>query len=199
MVHFVRKIDDDLFQAARRGEVEECRSLITNGADPRGQMLHELVHEVMLNSGSEQTVGVFQALVDGGADPNARDYYGRTPLYASVANENSDAVYALACIGADPEASSKVYVRETYDGEYRDQYWSLEPTGADGEVEKDLPTPRELACKAGQSDWFEANMAAGQARRLSEATSSILTRDPRAMLAGMSRDQTPVASKARRL
>ena len=46
-------------------------------------------------------------LVNRGADPNAQDEHGDTPLYVAAGNDHAQTVTALVNAGADPNAKGK--------------------------------------------------------------------------------------------
>lgn len=51
--------------------------------------------------GSAETV---KALLDAGADVNARDRQRRTPIFYAIAGNNAPTLQAMLCAGADPDA-----------------------------------------------------------------------------------------------
>ncbi len=125
-----------LMHAAYAGNLETMRELLAAGADPNAHndrdatALHWAISDVAkiklllskgANPGAKTNEGrtalhtasmrpdsapVIQALLDGGADPNARMITGATPLFSAVA-ASFESTQILLAKGADPGAKSE--------------------------------------------------------------------------------------------
>jgi hypothetical protein len=63
-----------------------------------------VAYQGLFAAAQQGDAGVIAKLVAGGANPNARDAYGRTPLHVAAHAGRHDAMRALAKAGADPNA-----------------------------------------------------------------------------------------------
>ncbi|MBV1929460.1 MAG: ankyrin repeat domain-containing protein [Gammaproteobacteria bacterium] len=95
-----------LIVAANRGETETIRVLLKHGADINKRSDGD---STALSRGIHH-INVVKLLLNGGADPNIADGFGRTPLlYASAYKGNIDIVNLLLANGADITAKAKKY------------------------------------------------------------------------------------------
>ncbi|MBU1396667.1 MAG: ankyrin repeat domain-containing protein [Gammaproteobacteria bacterium] len=63
----------------------------------------------LLDAAARQDVPTVKALLEGGVGPNARDYWGDSPLMAAVRQDNVELVQILLDAGADTEARWRGY------------------------------------------------------------------------------------------
>jgi ankyrin repeat protein len=105
-------LDEALYQACAEGTVEEVRALLARGANPNtphwevpwydedGDMRENYycIHEAALNP----DLGVLEALVEAGADPNQVNYWGQQALANAVCHNTLEAVRRLVKLGNDP-------------------------------------------------------------------------------------------------
>lgn len=63
----------------------------------------------LLEAAARQDVGTAKALLESGVSPNARDYWGDSPLMTAVRHDNVELVQILLDAGADTEASWRGY------------------------------------------------------------------------------------------
>lgn len=98
-----------LHSAAYSGRSRVARLLLDHGAraDVRGKDGRTALHMASSSDNPEDRLGTFAALLDGGADPNARDADGVTPLMDAVYYERTRALRLLVARGADLEARDK--------------------------------------------------------------------------------------------
>lgn len=96
-----------LHLAARAQAVDCVESLLRKGADPnvgdgdKRSALHSAVGKAARSN------DIIEVLISWGADVNARDQYGYTPLHIAALNELSQCVEILIYHGADVTAKSK--------------------------------------------------------------------------------------------
>ena len=113
-----------LYWAAFRGHVEVVKLLLEHGADPNAEdeagrtPLHaamfygciEVAKHVYMHCLQQRQVSlveVVKLLLQHGADPDARDKYGRTPLHDAACLGHVEIVKLLLELGADPNAQDK--------------------------------------------------------------------------------------------
>jgi hypothetical protein len=100
------RIDKELFDAVIEGDIESVRNLIGQGASP-GYASPDGVtalHSACEDPEADVIVGL---LVDQGADVNAKDKGGDTPLHCAVAGGNVAAVRRLLAAGAKASAQNR--------------------------------------------------------------------------------------------
>ena len=107
-----------LLYAAKIGDVDTLRALITSGVDINahptlGTALHEAVRWKGEEHGVEEEfhAAAIEFLLENGADPNIVDHRGRTPLHSAALNANSFSIRRLLDAGADPNASVKTKIK----------------------------------------------------------------------------------------
>ena len=83
-----------LFEAAVVGRGEVIKRLLEAGADPACRDEEDGESALMLVCGNASLKSV-EALVEGGADVNEADQYGRTPLSEAAGEEKADAVKVI--------------------------------------------------------------------------------------------------------
>ena len=110
---------DRMLDAARIGDVDTLRALITGGVDvnvrhPFGSPLLEAARfkAVRLADSShsvqeERHTAAIEFLLENGADPNTVDHRGKTPLHAAALKADKFLVRRLLDAGADPNAKEK--------------------------------------------------------------------------------------------
>ena len=93
-----------LLLAAKKGSYEISKALLDHGADPH---VHDRAHWTALHFATSrpsfQTAMLLKCLLDHGANINARNDLGRTPLSNAVIREVLSAVNTLLSEGADPD------------------------------------------------------------------------------------------------
>ena len=102
-----------LYKAAANGNVVAIKTLLAAGAEPQvgdERTPHEPGGTTPLHTAtwSSTNPAVIEALVKGGADLNARDEAGGTPLYEASLSGNLVAIKALLAAGAEVNARSDV-------------------------------------------------------------------------------------------
>ena len=97
-----------LLQATRNGSYEVSKALLEHGADPQA---HDRSNFTALHwatwGGSRQTVMLLKCLLDHGANINACNDPGRTPLCCAIIRGDLVAVNVLLDEGADPNIPDK--------------------------------------------------------------------------------------------
>lgn len=116
IVHWFYVGDTALHVAAAAYRVEVSRWLLAAGADPdragnrrRSRPLHYAADGSFQSSAWDpaRQVATLRLLVEGGANVNAQDRNGATPLHRAVRTRCSAAVKHLLGAGADPEIRNK--------------------------------------------------------------------------------------------
>jgi ankyrin repeat protein len=93
-----------LHLAAFFAQLDVAKILLTAGADANSEARNIMrVHPLHSAAAADQT-RIAMALIEHGADVNARQQGGFTPLHAAAQNGNLDLVRALLDHGADPSA-----------------------------------------------------------------------------------------------
>lgn len=100
------KLDEALYQACAKGTPEEVRALLALGANPNAphwdrSYLPEdyyCIHEAALNP----DIGVLEALVEAGVDPNQTEYWNRQALAYAGRSNSLEMVKRLVELGNDP-------------------------------------------------------------------------------------------------
>ena len=93
-----------LHEAARKGDVEEVKRLLDNGANVWAQ---DYGGTTALYWAAFRHVEAVKVLLEHGADVGARDEDGKTALFFAAQNGNVDVVKVLLEHGADVEAKDK--------------------------------------------------------------------------------------------
>jgi ankyrin repeat protein len=105
-------INEDLVEAARRGDLPEVKSLLAKGADVNAKIKVggrlNIPKEATTTALKAASFGghreVVEELLDNGADVNAKDYKGYTALMAACAFNRPEVVQLLLDKGADVNA-----------------------------------------------------------------------------------------------
>ncbi|MEA3403529.1 MAG: ankyrin repeat domain-containing protein [Armatimonadota bacterium] len=84
----------DIHQAASEGDIEQVRQLLDEGADP-----NDIPEEQALRSAAR--VAIATALLDAGADINARDADGATPLALALESDYAELADLLRARGGE--------------------------------------------------------------------------------------------------
>jgi len=74
--------DDELFVAARNGDLIKVQTLLENGADPNAK--DNAGHTPLHWAAHLGHVEIVELLLERGANPNAEDNYGSTPLHEAA-------------------------------------------------------------------------------------------------------------------
>ena len=95
---------DDLFKAAWHGTASEVKAALAAGADPGAR--ENSLGDTPLHRAARDNVNpaVIKALIEAGADTDAHNRRGFTPLHKAARNSNPSVITALIEGGADPGA-----------------------------------------------------------------------------------------------
>lgn len=92
--------------AAFFGGPRAAAVLLGRGADPVAVADNEMRIQPLHAAASARHREIVAALLDAGADPDARQRHGYTPLMSAAANGDTDVAEALLRAGADPAATT---------------------------------------------------------------------------------------------
>ena len=92
-----------LHKGASQGHAETVQTLLSAGADPNVHSTHRYdgtpLHSAVWSVDPETA----RVLIAGGADADARDEYGRTPMYWATRHRRTEVVLAMLESGAKPD------------------------------------------------------------------------------------------------
>jgi len=168
-----------LLYATRHGRLDIVRTLIAHGADIEladGNGITPLISAIVNASsvrispdGKTDHMAIANVLLDAGANPNAIDWYGQTPLWAAVDMRNlelgprnndhnvRDEAFALIerllALGADPNARTREFPHE--------RRFIVEVVGSVAWVDLTGQTPFLRAAAAGDLDVMHLLLAHG--------------------------------------
>lgn len=96
-------LEHPILNAARTGTAQEIVAALR--PDPSSRDLRTNVGSTPLHlAAANADPGPLKALIDAGADPNARDHDGMTPLHVAAYSQNARHAQLLLEAGADPYA-----------------------------------------------------------------------------------------------
>lgn len=98
-----KELKIELIQAVKRGEVDEVKRLLRDGADPNAK--NEKGEPMMYLAASENRPDCIQLLNENGADINAPLKKGYTPIMVAAHKGNIEALTMLSRLGADATIS----------------------------------------------------------------------------------------------
>ena len=90
--------------AAFFGQPEAAALLLARGASPAGASHNAMAVHALNAAAAGRHADIVALLLDAGADPEARQHGGYTPLMSAAASGDEVAVDALLAAGADPRA-----------------------------------------------------------------------------------------------
>jgi uncharacterized protein len=88
--------------AAFFGHASAVRLLLARGADVHAAASNDMKVQPLHAAVAGRNLEAVEAILDRGADPNARQQVGYTPLMGAAANDREDIVNLLLARGADP-------------------------------------------------------------------------------------------------
>ena len=92
--------------AAFFGHASSVRLLLERGADVHAAARNDMKVQPLHAAVAGRNLEAVAAILDRGADPNARQQAGYTPLMGAAANDREDIVDLLLARGADPSLAS---------------------------------------------------------------------------------------------
>jgi ankyrin repeat protein len=95
-----------LHLAGHFGNLEAAQTLVEAGADVRAVSNNAMANQPLHAALAGRSTPVARLLVEQGADVNARQHGGFTPLQAAAQNGDLEALQLLLDAGADPEAAT---------------------------------------------------------------------------------------------
>jgi len=96
------KKNKSLFEAVKKGDIEQVKKLIAEGADVNEtEDLGQVKWTPLIAAASGGDVQVVKVLLENGAKVDATDSHGYTPLYYAIWSDNEETVKALVSGGAD--------------------------------------------------------------------------------------------------
>jgi ankyrin repeat protein len=120
--------------ATLRGNEAIVRLLLAAGANPHVVM--GAGEPIILTAARTGNVPVLKALIDAGADVNARErFYGQTPIMWAAIEDHAAAIHALAAAGADVNARANIL-----EGEPTWRYGADSRNGINGEALQNFNT-----------------------------------------------------------
>jgi len=94
-------LDQQLFEATRKGDLVEVQRLLKNGANPNANNGDKEFNFTVLETSTSHP-NVLKALLAAGADPHLRDSSGGSPLYLA-AGESAESLRLLLDAGVKPD------------------------------------------------------------------------------------------------
>jgi len=93
-------LDTSLISCVRRGDVDKAAELLQRGANPKAANASGMT--ALQYAAMTGRIEIMKMLISKGADVNARDQFGRTPLLEACGRPNTQAVALLLEAGATP-------------------------------------------------------------------------------------------------
>ena len=175
--------DEDLFNAAKNGNLGEVNKLLDKGVDPNKTIFNG---ETLLYIASQyNNLEVVEALLEKGADVDQATNNGETPLYIASQEGHSELVETLLKKGADPN-KARTDTRETpiqvatrpgladFMGDYQRKEKTLQGVQGITEVvgnDYDAYLPKDLYEYIGKKDRND-NYVAGRRRKTKKSKKS---------------------------
>ena len=105
----MEKLNRELFEASARADFKAVKSALDKGADPKAinQGFQTPLILALVHYPTHQKADVIELLLERGADVNAQDILGNSPLMFASVKENLDIPKLLLKKGADPNLSNK--------------------------------------------------------------------------------------------
>jgi len=116
-----------VFEAAGHADADILKALLVTGADPN-EAFGEFGERPLVAALREGRADNFAILLQGGADPNASDSAGATPLHRAALVDAAPRVLDLLEAGADPTA------RDGRGHTFQDYLWQAPDSSYQGEA-----------------------------------------------------------------